>query len=93
MKSHVAPHFDCLQLRNSLVAFMMPSTSCDDNTNANGITWWKMPCCISFQLPWPKKFGAAIYDAVSIMWHWCQWPDMKKKDIIQLISIIMTYEI
>ena len=35
-KSHVAPHFYDLHLRNSVVPLMMPSVSCDADTGTNG---------------------------------------------------------
>ena len=31
-KGHVAPHFDCLELRNSVIPFMMPLASCDTDS-------------------------------------------------------------
>ena len=36
-KSHVAPHFDCLGVRNVVVPFTLLMTSCDANTSANGM--------------------------------------------------------
>ena len=50
-KSNVTPHFSCLDLRNAVVPFKMPSalhnasgsvngvTSHDADTNGNGINW------------------------------------------------------
>ena len=40
-KSNVAPHFDHLDLKNSVVPFMIPLASCDADTNASGVTWQK----------------------------------------------------
>ena len=39
-RSHVAPHFNCLDLRNAMVALMTPLASCDADTDAkaNDIT-------------------------------------------------------
>ena len=37
-KSHVAPHFDHLDLRNSMVPLKMLSASHDIGTIANGVT-------------------------------------------------------
>ena len=37
-KSHVAPHFSCLNLRNAVVPFTMPSTSCDIHTSSSIVT-------------------------------------------------------
>ena len=37
---------------------------------ANGVTWPKETCCMTFQLSLPKENNNTIYDAVDIMWHW-----------------------
>ena len=47
-KHHVAPNFDCLDLRNVLVPLTMPLPSCDAVTEANCVTWPKKPCCTSY---------------------------------------------
>ena len=36
-KSHVMPHFDCLNIRNVMDPVTIPSPSCDANTGANGV--------------------------------------------------------
>ena len=36
-KHHIAPHFNCLDLGNSVVQLMMPSASCDAHTGTDGI--------------------------------------------------------
>ena len=40
-KYHVASHFSCLDLRNAVVSFFMPSASWDTDISARGITWPK----------------------------------------------------
>ena len=40
-RCHVAPHFDCLNPRNTVVTLMMLSTTHDTNDSGNGITWTK----------------------------------------------------
>ena len=75
-KSHVAHHFYCPTLRNSMTPFMTLSAS--HAVEANGVIWWKKSCCISFQLSWPKEFSGAFYSGAGIMWHQCQWCHMKK---------------
>ena len=37
-KSHCASQFDCFDLRNEILPLMMPSTSDDADTGANGVT-------------------------------------------------------
>ena len=37
-ENHVAPHFDHLDLGNTLVPFIMPSVSCDADTGADSKT-------------------------------------------------------
>ena len=37
-KSQVVPYFSCLDLRDSMVPFLMPEASCVADINANGIT-------------------------------------------------------
>ena len=37
----VAPHFDCLELRNAMVSLFMQFWSCEANTGANGMTLTK----------------------------------------------------
>ena len=83
-RSHVALHFNHLELRNVMVSLTIPSVSHD--TKANGVTWWKNPCCTS--LHW----NGAIIHAVSIIWPWCQhqWCHMTKIFILQLISVVLT---
>ena len=52
MKSHVAPYFDHLDIRNAVVSMMVLSTSCDANisemalhdTNASDIMWCQCFC-------------------------------------------------
>ena len=55
---------------------MMLLVLCD--AGASGVTWPKEACCISFQLPLPKKNSDAIYyiyNIVCIMQHsyWFLW--------------------
>ena len=90
-KSHVVPHFNCLDLTNSMVPFMMPSALCVA-ANANSVTWSKKSHCTSFWSPWPKECRDATEDAVSIIWHWCwyQWSHITKKVIFHIISILVT---
>ena len=38
-KGHVAPHFNHIDVRNSMELFSMSSASYDANTDASGITW------------------------------------------------------
>ena len=77
-KSHIAPHFICHALGNSMVPFMVPSVSCDADTGTNGITWQRKSCCTTIQLSWPKKCSSVIDDAVGIIWCRSQkgviWP-------------------
>ena len=40
-KCHVAPHFNCLYLRNAVVSFMMLSASCGASARPGGVTWPK----------------------------------------------------
>ena len=47
-KSHVAPHFNYLNLRNRMVPLIMPSASCDAHASANGITWPKSLVALQF---------------------------------------------
>ena len=37
-KSHVAPYFNGLDLRNTMVQLTILFTSCDANTDANGVS-------------------------------------------------------
>ena len=37
-KSHVASHFDCLDLRNAMVALITPLASCDASAGTSGVT-------------------------------------------------------
>ena len=37
-KSHGVPHFDCLDLRNSMAAFTVSLASCDADANVGGVT-------------------------------------------------------
>ena len=63
-KSHAAPHFDCLDVRTSMLSLMTLSVSCD--TGTNGVTVPKMSCCISFLFSQPGECNGAIDDIVSI---------------------------
>ena len=49
-KSHVAPHFDHLDLRNAVVPLMTPQAPYDADANSNGTTLLKRSCCTSLQL-------------------------------------------
>ena len=44
IKSHIAPQFDHLTLRNAMVPMMMLSMSHDTDDSANGVTGPK--CCV-----------------------------------------------
>ena len=37
-KNHVAPHFNCLDLRNAMVPLTTLLASCDTTTGGNGVT-------------------------------------------------------
>ena len=58
-ESPVAPHLNCLDLRNAIVPLTMLLALC--NAGANGVT-----CCISFDSSLLKENSDAIYDAVGI---------------------------
>ena len=66
-KHHVAPHFNCLDLRNTMVPLMMPLILCD--SGGNGVRLPKETWYISFQLSFPKETNDAIYDAIGIISH------------------------
>ena len=65
-KSHVVPHFDCLDVTNAVVSFMMlfawfapslvPMASHDQKI-----------CCTLFWSSWAEKCSCAIYNTMSIM--------------------------
>ena len=57
-ESHVAPHFDYLDLRNILLPLIMPLVSCDTDTSINGIT---------FQMSGNKECNGPIDNATSSM--------------------------
>ena len=91
-KSHVAPHFSFLDLRNAMVPVMTPLASCHTNTNTNGIPWIKKSSCISFWLSWPNKWNSTM-DCTVIMWHCCknQWHYMTNKVMLLIVSIALNY--
>ena len=61
-----------LDLRNAMLPLMMLLALSE--TKANGDTWPKETCCISFHLSLPKEKNEVIYGAVGIRWHlyWSQ---------------------
>ena len=61
----VAPHFNQLDLRDSMVPSTVLLASHEQNK-----------CCTSIWLSWPKEFDDVIDDATGIMWHWYQWHHM-----------------
>ena len=61
-KPYVTPHFDHLDLRNSIVLFMMLLLPC--NANASMITWPKSYVALHFDLLHSKEFNGAIYSAI-----------------------------
>ena len=71
-KSYVALHFDYFDWRNAVVPLMMPLPSYDAEADANGFTWPKISCCISYWSSCPNKWYGGIYDTVGIMQHWNQ---------------------
>ena len=81
-KSHVAPNFNCHDLRNAVVPLMILSEWCDFSNN--GVTWPIKSCLGSSQLSWPKKCSCAICDILGIMWF--QWHHMTKV-ILHLILV------
>ena len=38
-KSHVAPHFSCLNVGNVMVPLIMLLAQCDTDANVNGVKW------------------------------------------------------
>ena len=67
-KSHVAPHFNCLDLRNAIVPLIMIFASCDHWFQFQGHQMTKMSCCTSFQLPWLMECNGAIENTVGFTW-------------------------
>ena len=84
-KSHVTSKFDCLDLRNVKVIFLILTTSCDANASVNGMTWQEKSCCISFLSLWPKECN----DAVGIKWHWhWHWMNYMTKKVISHFTFL-----
>ena len=83
-RGHVAPHFNCLDLRNSILLVKMPLASCDTDADTNSITWPKKSFCISDWLSEYKECNGTIANTVSIMWCWCwyQWHHITTKVIL-----------
>ena len=89
-ESHIAPHFNCLDLRNALIPLMTLLSSCDTNTGANGVTWQKL-ChwwyCFHCMTPmlvlmasWPKRSCCTSF--------WLSWPGKCSGSIDSAISIM-----
>ena len=80
-KSHLAPHFYCLDLGNGVMPLVTPLASCVTDANTSVNTWPKRSGCTSFKLFLPKECDGTIDDAVGIVWHWCQcqWHQMAKR--------------
>ena len=58
--SHVAPDFDCLQLRNAMVPLMILSAFCNANASTSGIIW-------------PKTIKNLISIIMTYGMQWCHW--------------------
>ena len=69
-KSHVAPHFNHLDLRNVMMSLMTQSASLDATVSVNGITWPKRSYCTLFCSFWCKECNTAIDISISVMWWW-----------------------
>ena len=76
-KSHVAPHFDHLELTNAVVALIILLVSCDTDTSMNCITWQKRYVihCFNHLYTW--------------YWYQCQQCQMTEKVMLQFISVIL----
>ena len=75
LESHVAPHFNCLELRNAVVPLTISLVPHDANTNANSVIWPKMSCWPLVLLSWPKNCN----DAFGIMCCQCLLCHVTKK--------------
>ena len=75
-RSHVALHFNCLDLWNAVVSWM--SAPCDDDASTSGITWPTKSWCMTKEcsgviddagangITWPKKSCCISF--------WLSWP-------------------
>ena len=89
-KSHVTPHYNHLDPRNTMVPLMMLVASCNANTRTNYVTWPKMSCCTSFHLSWPVECSHATDNTIGIMWHhyWWQWYHWLKIMLHMILPVI-----
>ena len=78
-ESHVAPHFNCRDLWNAMLALLILFTLYDGG--GRGVTWLKDACCITFPLSLTKENSDAIYGDVSIMWYWSKWLHVRPKTV------------
>ena len=65
-KSHVPPHFTCLDLWNAMVALILSSTSYDAQCKCQWHHITKMSCCTICWSSWPKVCNGVIDDSL----HW-----------------------
>ena len=101
-KSHFAPHFDYLHLKNTMVSLTLPSTSCDTRASdvtgiANCITWWKSHTAHHFD-HLNLRNVMVPFTMLSVS-HQCQchqlllmqWYHMTIKVMLHLISVVLTW--
>ena len=89
-KCHATSNFNHLDLKNTVVLFMMPLVSHDMKVSASGVKWHKRSYKAPFWSFWPKECIGAIDDDICVTWCWCQWHHMIKKAMLHLISISLT---
>ena len=92
MASMTKKNFCCLNVRNTMVPFMMPLALDDTDTSANGISLLKKSCYTSFWLSWPMKCNGAIDNTISITLcqGWYQCGHMTKMSLHLILSILIS---
>ena len=74
-KSHVTPHFSCLNLRNAMVLLMMLLASCDTDACVNGIKL-------------PKHHVAPNFDCLDLRNVFCHWQHYQHHMMSRLLPMV-----